>query len=95
MRAEWNGAVIAESDRTVVVEGNHYFPPDSLRSEHLVPSAMLSVCYWKGVARYRSIEVGGGRLGRAAWCYRRPPPWVRRIKEHVAFGPRVTVRPVR
>ena len=66
MKATWNGAVLAESDRTVVVEGNHYFPPDSIRKEHLLPSDTHTVCGWKGTANYYTIEVGGERNPDAA-----------------------------
>jgi uncharacterized protein (DUF427 family) len=61
MTATWNGAVLAESDRTVVVEGNHYFPPDSVRREHLQPSNTHTVCGWKGTASYDTVEVDGQR----------------------------------
>lgn len=91
VRAEWNGQVIAESDETIVVEGNHYFPPDSVRDDLLPKKGMVSLCYWKGVARYRSVEVDGERLGHAAWYYPQPLPWIRKIKDHVAFGPGVRI----
>lgn len=94
LRAEWNGAVLAESDRTIVVDGNHYFPPESLTQEHLGASRMLSLCYWKGIARYRSVEVDGEHLPRAGWYYPQPFPWIRKIKDHVAFSPAVGVKEV-
>lgn len=92
VRAEWNGQVIAESDETIVVEGNHYFPPDSVRDDLLPKQGMISLCYWKGLARYRSVEVDGERLSHAAWYYPQPLPWIRKIKDHVAFeaGVRIT-----
>lgn len=85
MRAVWNGAVIAASDATIVIEGNHYFPRESVRDEYLRPSAMVSVCPWKGVARYYAVEVEGVRNSNAAWSYPHPWPWIRRIRGHVAF----------
>ncbi len=94
VRAIWNGAVLAESDRTVVVEGNHYFPLDSLRHEHFSKSSRRSVCPWKGLASYYTIEVDGSRNEGAAWTYPRPTPLARRIKDHVAFWQGVEVRPV-
>lgn len=74
MRAVWNGAVIAESDRTVKLEGNHYFPPDSLNREYFADSRRKSVCPWKGLASYYTVEVGGERNEGAAWTYRHPSP---------------------
>jgi uncharacterized protein (DUF427 family) len=93
MKAIWNGAVIAESDDTKVVEGNHYFPLESVDERYLTPSAMRSVCFWKGIASYYTLEVGGERNRNAAWTYRHPFPWIRRIRDHVAFWNGVEVRP--
>ena len=73
MKAVWNGTVLAESDDTIVVEGNHYFPPDSVDFTHLERSWMRSLCFWKGVAGYYTIEAGGRRNNDAAWTYRHPP----------------------
>ena len=83
--AMFNGQVIARSDATVVVEGNHYFPAEAVRDEFLTRSRMKSVCPWKGVASYYTVEVGGVRDANAAWTYRHPSPLARRIKNHVAF----------
>lgn len=83
--AVFNGQVIASSDATVVVEGNHYFPAEAVHDEFLTPSRMKSVCPWKGVASYYTVEVGGVRDANAAWTYRHPSPLARRIKNHVAF----------
>jgi len=94
IRAEFDGTVIAESDETIVVEGNHYFPRESLRAEYLRPSKAVSLCYWKGLARYHSIEVGDRRMGHAAWYYPWPLPWVHKIKDRVAFGPGIRVHEV-
>ena len=93
MRAIWNGTVLAESDETIVVEGNHYFPPESVRAQHLRPARMVSLCPWQGVARYYTVEAGGQRLPNAAWYYPRPWPWVRKIRDHVAFWNGVEVVP--
>ncbi len=84
-RAIWNDVVVAESDRTVVVEGNHYFPPEAVKKEFLVPSETTSVCPWKGTASYYSLEVGGQRNEDAAWFYPAPKDAAREIKDHVAF----------
>ncbi len=95
MRAEFEGTVVAESGDTTVVEGNHYFPRESLRAEYLRPSKAISLCYWKGLARYHSIEVGDRRMGAVAWYYPWPAPWIRKIKDRVAFGPGIRVREVK
>jgi len=91
MKAIWNGVVLAESDDTVVVEGNHYFPRDSLVEEYFEPSWTRSVCPWKGVASYYSVTADGQTNTDAAWEYRRPFPAARKIKDHVAFGHGVQV----
>jgi uncharacterized protein (DUF427 family) len=85
IRAVWNGTVVAEAPRTVRVEGNHYFPPDTIRHEFLVDSATKSVCPWKGRARYYTLAVNGEVNPDAAWYYPKPSPLARRIKDHVAF----------
>ena len=72
MKAIWNGAVLAESDKTVVVEGNHYFPPDSIRKEHFKASDTHTECGWKGTASYYTVEVEGKRNPDAAWYYPEP-----------------------
>ena len=91
MKAIWNGAVLAESDRTVVVEGNYYFPPDSIRKEHFRPSGTHTVCGWKGMASYYTVEVGGERNPDAAWFYPEPKDAARQIASYVAFWKGVTV----
>jgi len=85
MRATWNGVTLAESDDTVVVEGNHYFPPESVNWEHLEKSWMRSVCFWKGIARYYSARSGDERGASVAWTYPHPFPWIAKIKGHLAF----------
>ena len=90
-RATWNGAVLAESDQTVVVEGNHYFPPDAVRREYLRDSATHTVCGWKGTASYYNLEVGGQVNRDAAWYYPEPKEAAKSIKDYVAFWRGVNV----
>lgn len=85
MRAIWNGTVLAESDDTVVVEGNHYFPVETLREGYFVPSDHRSTCLWKGVASYRSVSVDGQVNPDAAWEYESPSVLARKVKGRVAF----------
>ena len=92
MKAVWNEETVAESDETVVVDGNHYFPPHSVDRRYLSESRMRSVCPWKGIARYYTIEANGERNHNAAWTHPRPLPWIRRIRDHVAFRNGVEVR---
>ncbi|WP_407156604.1 DUF427 domain-containing protein [Bradyrhizobium sp. STM 3557] len=90
--ATWNGAVIAESDKTVVVEGNHYFPPESVNTQYLRPSATTSRCPWKGLANYYSIIVDGKLNEDAAWNYAKPSDAAASIKGYIAFWKGVDVR---
>ena len=90
-RATWNGNLIAESDDTVVVEGNHYFPPESVVEGVLVPSATHTVCSWKGTASYYTLEVDGQRNIDAAWYYPDPKPEAESVRGRVAFWKGVTV----
>jgi uncharacterized protein (DUF427 family) len=85
MKAIWNGAVIAESDDTVLIEGNHYFPPDSLRQEHFRDSDHSTVCGWKGTASYRHVVVDGQVNENAAWFYPDPKPAAEEIRDRYAF----------
>jgi uncharacterized protein (DUF427 family) len=85
MRAVWNGQVVAESDDTVVVEGNHYFPADSVRPEYLGASDTHSRCLWKGIARYYDLKVGDRVNRDAAWYYPDPSPAAAEIKDRIAF----------
>jgi uncharacterized protein (DUF427 family) len=85
MKATWNGAVLAESDDTVVVEGNHYFPSDSINRAHFVESAKHTVCSWKGTASYYDIVVDGSTNADAAWYYPDPKDAAAQIKDRVAF----------
>jgi uncharacterized protein (DUF427 family) len=90
--AKWNGTVIAESDKTVVVEGNHYFPPESVRTEYLKPSTATSRCPWKGLANYYSLLVEGKTNEDAAWYYAKPSDAAAAIKGYVAFWKGVDVK---
>ena len=90
--ATWNNAVLAESDQTVVVEGNHYFPAESLRSEHFKSSATHTHCGWKGEASYYDIEVNGQINKDAAWYYPTPLDAAKHIAGHVAFWKGVQVQ---
>jgi uncharacterized protein (DUF427 family) len=92
-RATWNGAVLAESDRCEIVEGNHYFPPDAVRREHLRPSATHTVCSWKGTASYYDVVVDGQTNADAAWYYPDPKPAARNVAGWVAFWRGVRVEP--
>lgn len=91
MRAVWNGAVIAESDDTVVVEGNHYFPVESVDESVLRGSETHTHCPWKGDASYYSLEVDGQLNTDAAWYYPDPSDAAAQIKDRVAFWKGVTV----
>ncbi len=90
-RAVWQGKVLAESESTVVVEGNHYFPPGSVNREFLKPSDTHTVCGWKGTASYYHVEVDGQRNPDAAWYYPDPSDAAKQIKDHVAFWKGVQV----
>jgi uncharacterized protein (DUF427 family) len=90
-KATWEGAVLAESDATVEVEGNQYFPPDAIRKEYFKPSDAHTVCPWKGTASYYDVEVKGKRNAGAAWFYPEPKPAAKQITGYVAFWKGVTV----
>ncbi len=94
VQAIFNDTVIADSADTVVVEGNHYFPPDALRPEYVRPSRTRTLCPWKGLASYYDVEVDGVASRNAAWYYPRPSFLARRIKGRVAFCNGVQVRAV-
>ena len=91
MRAIWNETVLAESDDTVVVEGNHYFPPDSVNWAYFNASDTTSVCPWKGTASYHSVVVNGQENTDAAWYYPEPKPAAADIRDRVAFWKDVEV----
>ena len=92
-RALWQGQVIAESETCETVEGNVYFPPDSVNRSFLTPSETTTVCGWKGTAHYFTVEVGGERNADAAWTYPDPKPAAEAIRDHVAFWRGVDVEP--
>jgi uncharacterized protein (DUF427 family) len=92
VQATWKGTVLAESARAIVVEGNHYFPPEDVRFEYLQPSAWHTVCPWKGRASYYDVVVDGERNRSAAWYYPDPSPRALKIRDHVAFWHGVKVR---
>ena len=89
--ARWNGAVIAQSDATIVVEGNHYFPPDTVRPAHLRASATHTTCGWKGIASYYDVVVSDTVNRDAAWYYPAPKDAAKNIAGYVAFWRGVTV----
>lgn len=84
-RAMWNGAVLAESDACVIVEGNHYFPPQAVRAALLRPSETHTVCHWKGTASYHDVVVGGQVNKDAAWYYPAPKAEAAHIAGYIAF----------
>ncbi len=90
-RATWNGAVLAESERCEIVEGNCYFPANAVNRTHLRPSATHTTCPWKGVASYYDVVVDGQTNRDAAWFYPEPKDAARQIKDHVAFWRGVSV----
>ena len=93
MKAIWNGETIAESDKTIVVENNHYFPKESVKADYLKESSTHTTCPWKGLASYYSLEVDGQINPDAAWYYPDPKPAASQIKDYVAFWKGVQVAP--
>ena len=91
MRATWNGATLAESDRTVVIEGNHYFPPEAVSPDFVQPSSHRTTCPWKGEAHYLDVVAGGAVNANAAWYYPAPKEAAAEIRDHVAFWKGVEV----
>lgn len=94
VRALWNGEIIAESDQTIVIEGNHYFPVESVASAKLLASDTKTICGWKGEASYYSIRVGDSTNKDAAWYYAEPKEAAREIKGRIAFWRGVDVKVV-
>jgi uncharacterized protein (DUF427 family) len=86
MKAIWNNEVLAESNETVVIEGNHYFPASSVTEEFLKPSDTTYECPWKGTANYYNLSVAGAENPDAAWYYANPKDAAKEIAEHIAFG---------
>jgi uncharacterized protein (DUF427 family) len=93
MKALWNGVIVAESDDTVVVEGNHYFPASSLNPNYLLPSNLRTHCLWKGEARYHTLFVNGDANPDAVWFYPEPTEAAQEIKGRVAFWKGVAIEP--
>lgn len=91
MKAVWRDKVLAESDRTIVIEGNHYFPPESIRKEYFQESSTRTICPWKGQASYYNVVIDGDSNRDAAWYYPEPKEAAREIKNHVAFWKGVRV----
>ena len=92
-KAIWNGTVIAESDHTEIVEGNHYFPANTIKKEYFQESNQHTICPWKGEASYYTIVIDGQENKDAAWYYPSPKPAAKQIKDHVAFWRGVKVEP--
>jgi uncharacterized protein (DUF427 family) len=91
MKATWNGVVIAESDDTVIVEGNHYFPDASLQREYVVESTHHTMCPWKGTASYYTLQVNGAENRDAVWYYPAPKSGAEQVAGRVAFWKGVQV----
>lgn len=91
MKAIWNNVILAESNKTEVVEGNHYFPPDSIKREYFEDTDTTTTCPWKGEASYYNIQVNGKKNTDAAWFYPHPKEAARKIKGYVAFWKGVLV----
>ena len=85
MKAIWNGKVLTKSNKTVVIEGNHYFPPETVNWEFFKDSTTHTVCPWKGVASYRSLKVDGAKNKDAAWFYPEPKYAAEKLKNYIAF----------
>jgi uncharacterized protein (DUF427 family) len=92
-RAIWNGAVIAESDDCIVIEGNQYFPPAAVKRDYLRDSATHTVCSWKGTASYYDVVVDGQTNKDAAWYYPQPKDAAKEITNYIAFWHGVSVQP--
>jgi len=90
-KAKWNGQVLAESDKYEIVEGNVYFPPETVNRQFFKPSETHTVCGWKGLASYYTVAVDGAENKDAAWFYPEPLPAASQIKDYVAFWHGVTV----
>lgn len=91
MKAVWNGVTLAESDETIVVEGNHYFPPGTVKREYFAETPTHTTCPWKGLASYYTVTVDGRSNPDAAWFYPDPKPEATNIKDYVAFWKGVRV----
>ena len=85
MKAIWNSTVVATSDATLVVEGNHYFPPDAIDKKYFKASKTTTICPWKGQASYYTLDVDGARNEDAAWYYRTPREAAADFKDYIGF----------
>lgn len=92
VQAIWNGVILAESDKTVIVEGNHYFPPEAINTEYFSENSKTTTCPWKGLASYYDLSVDGSTNESAAWVYPQPKDAAKQIKDHVAFWNGVQVK---
>ncbi len=90
-KAIWQDTVLAESDKTIEVEGNQYFPPEAIKREYFKPNDQHTTCPWKGLASYYDVDVAGKRNPNAAWYYPEPKPAANKIKDYVAFWKGVRV----
>ncbi|HSH02393.1 MAG TPA: DUF427 domain-containing protein [Anaerolineae bacterium] len=84
-KAIFNGTVIAESDQTILLEGNHYFPPNTIKHQYFMPNSRTTICPWKGMANYYDISVGDQSSTAAAWYYAAPKTAAKEIEGHIAF----------
>lgn len=91
LRAVLDGTVLAEAPHTVRVEGNHYFPPETVDQQQLSRSRMKTLCPWKGIAGYYHVTADGTTFRNVAWSYAHPSPLARRIRNHIAFSGPVTI----
>ena len=91
MKAIWNGEVVAESNETVIIEGNHYFPSSSIKQDYFKDSSTQSKCHWKGMASYYTLEVNGEKNVDAAWYYSEASSMAKSIEGHIAFWKGVEV----
>lgn len=92
MKAIWDNQIIAESEKTIEIEGNQYFPPDSIKKEYFLPSDRHSTCHWKGEASYYHVKVGEEVNENAAWYYPEPKDAAKEIKGYIAFWKGVEVK---
>lgn len=92
MKAIWGNQIIAESDKTIEIEDNQYFPPDSIKKEYFLPSDRHSTCHWKGEASYYHVKVGEEVNENAAWYYPEPKDAAKEIKGYIAFWKGVKVK---
>lgn len=92
VQAIWNGVVLAESDKTIIVEGNHYFPREAINEEYFTANTSHTTCPWKGIASYYDVTVDGKTNGSAAWYYPQPKDAAKQIKDYIAFWHGVQVK---